>query len=227
MGYSLSSIQEYRWGYKYLLEHQIDILGNSIQSLIKDSEQTINSTMDKLNSMKRNDEMLQSLPERYKSSYESQVYHQYDAIAESIKLNSRYGIILTIHSNFETICRNIIDQLDVKEKVIESTKELNFLNQFKEILKQSLNISNSEYQQSYSKVYSFHRIRNYIAHGNGWIPNEKIPDLGPIIFDGIRINKINSTYSKLKIIDSSFLNVVNQEICTFIDKIGILIEENI
>jgi hypothetical protein len=53
MGYSTSNIEEYKWNYKYLLDHQVDILENSIHSLINDSEQRVSSALDKLENMKK------------------------------------------------------------------------------------------------------------------------------------------------------------------------------
>jgi hypothetical protein len=157
------------------------------------------------------------------------MYHQYDEIAENIKVNSRYGIILTIHSNLETICRNIISQLNEKASVNETNRDRNFFKNFKRFLDELLNISHSEYQLTYNKICSFYKIRNFIAHGNGWIPKNKKDGLGPVesIFKGISIKKYNSEYYKLEIIDSSFLYEASNTVCTFISKIGSLVEENI
>lgn len=223
MGYSLSNIEEYNWRYKYILEYHIDIFSTAISILIKSSEITIKANSKKLSRLKSLDETLNSLTGEVQSQYESQIYGQYHDIESSISENCRLGVFLAIFRNFEIICRGIESDLLKNNTLLSDGRE--FLRNLKSVLTEKFDIAYSEFQNEYQKVKSLSRLRNYLTHSSGFISIKEADKLGPILFNGIQVDKSRNLFALIKIEKVLFLEEALEAVCDFIFKISELIEK--
>ena len=223
MKYSLSNIEEYSWSYKYFLEHHIDIFSSAISFLIKDSESTIRANSKKLNSLKSQDETLKHLTDEVRAQYESQIYGQYEEIDYSIAENYRLGVFLAIFRNFEIICRDI--EKDLFNNATTDNDGRDFLKKFKNAVEKELGIPYSKFQNEYNKVKSLALLRNYLTHSSGFITSKEADKLGPLLFNGVLVKKIDGQNAIVKIKESLFLKEALETVCDFLYEISDQIED--
>lgn len=203
----------------YTTEYQIKLKVGALKELISDDENSISRIQDDLNSFFKSIKS-QKIPIEQKDIFENNLIDR-ELIIGNLILQKRYSSCLLIFAVFESILKEICEEIQIKNDFkikVSDLKGRDDLGIFKNYLTKVFEINFTKIEPYFTKLKEQKIIRNKIAHENGIVKNSN---------EIHAVQGLSTKQGRINIEGKNYFAYLIENIETFFEELLIEIDEKI